>query len=213
MTEESWYRTHPELPVHFDEDERQQYLQNKPSIYYDIRWNPLPLKRIVPPGPNYFAKAIGGKSKYGEFPLVVVREHFRRMGFTVWASEPRLFNPKNGEPEGYAAMSYAGARIPTNANHHAYLRMFAIFGDALVQLNKAADATKIRLKGNPAGGDPDLFVFRPNHPSDRFFVEVKHKDQLTPNELTCFPLLEKYLKCEVQMVRIFARKAVAASSD
>jgi hypothetical protein len=31
-----------------------------------------------------------GRGKFGEFPLVVAREHFRKLGYTVLASEPRL---------------------------------------------------------------------------------------------------------------------------
>lgn len=197
-------RTHKVEMVPFDEDDRIAYSRNDPSNpYYRVRWFPLPLMQDASLGPEYFARAVGGKGKYGEFPLVVVREYYRRKGYIVWASEPRLFNPITGEAEGYAAMSYPAARKPTDKNHHAYLRMYAIFGEKLEKLNKAADKAKCELKGNRAGGDPDLFMFKRGHEDKAFFVEVKHKDNLTPNELTCFPLIEEHLGCPVKIVRIF----------
>jgi hypothetical protein len=31
-----------------------------------------------------------GRGRYGEFPLIVVREHYRRQGYIVWFCEPAL---------------------------------------------------------------------------------------------------------------------------
>jgi hypothetical protein len=197
--------SHKGEQVEFDGADRIAYRRNDSNNrYYKVRWFPLPLMSNAS-GTQYFTKAVGGKATHGEFPLIVVREYYREKGYTVWASEPRLFNPITGEAEGYAAMSYPGARKPTNKNHHAYLRMYAIFGDKLAKLNEAADKAKRELKRNRAGGDPDLFVFKKGEEDKAFFVEVKDEDELTPNELTCFPLIEKYLDCDVKVVRIVAR--------
>ena len=55
--------------------------------------------------------------KYGEFPLVVVREHYRSQGYTVWASEPELDAP---DFKGFILVSYPGKR---RDGHEAYKRM------------------------------------------------------------------------------------------
>ena len=60
-----------------------------------------------------------------EFPLVVVREHYRRMGYVVLASEPRLSNE-----EGFILLSYPGKR---RAGDPAYRRMETIFGAYFLQ--------------------------------------------------------------------------------
>src|SRR5690349_1395737 len=124
-----WSPQESEIDVPYDEAERKKYAENQPScVYHNVRWNPKPLKAkdSTPPGRDYWAKEIGGRGKYGEFPGVVVREHYRGLGYTVWASEPRLVNPTTGEPEGYVAISYPGARDPRHRHHHAYCRMLAI---------------------------------------------------------------------------------------
>ncbi len=134
-----------------------------------------------------------GRGKFGEFPLVVVREHFRKLGYTVLASEPRL--PRK---EGFILVSYPGKR---RAGDPAYRRMEAIFGArVLAELNEEADIAKRERTGNRGGGDPDLFAFRPGAPADRFFVEVKHHDQITEKQRVTFPLIEQL--CPIIVARL-----------
>ena len=108
------------------------------------------------------------------------------------------------------ACTYAGARKPEHRHHHNYERMADIFGpDLLEKLNRKADAVKKRRTGHRGGGDPDLFVFKGDGKKDRFFVEVKHKDQLTLKEKVSFPLIEDFLGCEVKIARIYEEKSTA----
>jgi hypothetical protein len=134
-----------------------------------------------------------GRSKYGEFPVVVAREHFRSLGYSVWAAEPEL--PDN---DGFILVSFPGKR---RQRHLAYARMESFFGaNVLRKLNETADAEKCRHKVNAGGGDPDLFVFRG---SEHFFVEVKWKDGITPKQSVTFPLIERFCHSEVKVVRIY----------
>jgi hypothetical protein len=134
-----------------------------------------------------------GRGKLGEFPLVVVREHFRKLGYTVLASEPRL----PGD-DGFILVSYPGKR---RVGDPAYRRLEAIFGDRkLAELNELADVAKRRRTGNRGGGDPDLFAFRPGAPADRFFIEVKDHDQITEKQRVVFPLIEQL--CPVIVARL-----------
>ena len=133
-----------------------------------------------------------GRSKHGEFPVVVAREHFRNLGYSVWAAEPEL--PDN---DGFILVSFPGKR---RDGHPAYARMESFFGtNVLRELNAKADAEKRRLTGNAGGGDPDLFVFRA---SEHFFVEVKWRDHITPKQSVTFPLIERFCHSEVKVVRI-----------
>jgi hypothetical protein len=151
---------------------------DKASVYHSVRW---PLNQ--------------GRGKWGEFPLVVVREHYRRLGYTVLASEPRL-----PDGQGFILLSYPGYR---KRRHSAYTQMEKLLGTDLATLdalNRVADEAKIAATGNRGGGDPDLFVYKPDG-GDRFFVEVKWKDQLTCKQLVTFPIIRKQ-KWEVKVVRI-----------
>jgi hypothetical protein len=144
-----------------------------------------------------------GRGRFGEFPLVVVREYFRGQGYAVLASEPRLPNA-----EGFILVSYPRKR---RAADPAYQRMEAIFGSAaLAELNASSDAAKVRWTGNAAGGDPDLFVFGANQPDDRFFVEVKHHDQLTTKQLVTFPLIDKL--CPIFVARLIVDRYLPAGT-
>ncbi len=166
-----------ELLVPFDPRQLSLYRRGDPACVYD----PWPLKE--------------GKRKWGEFPLVVVREHYRRMGYTVLASEPRL---PNGE--GFILLSYPGKR---ESGCPAYTKMAHMLGTELVTLdalNQIADKAKIKVTGNRGGGDPDLFAYKPDG-SERFFVEVKWKDQLTSKQLATFPIIRKQ-GWEVRIARI-----------
>jgi hypothetical protein len=168
-----------ELNISFDPRQLALYRRgDKACIYYPVRW-PL----------NY------GRGKWGEFPLVVVREHYRRLGYTVLASEPRL-----PDGQGFILLSYPGYR---KGRHSAYAQMAKLLGTelaALDALNRIADKAKIAVTGNNGGGDPDLFVFKPDG-SERLFVEAKWKDQLTSKQLVTFAILRKQ-GWEVKVVRI-----------
>jgi hypothetical protein len=154
------------------------YRRNDPACaFHSVRW---PLR--------------AGRGKHGEFPLVVVREHFRQLGYVVLASEPRL-----PDGEGFILVAYPGKRRSGDAS---YRRMEAFFGaEALANLNSRADIAKRERTGNLAGGDPDLFVFRPSNPEERFFVEVKHRDQITEKQSVTFPLIEELCPIHVARVR------------
>jgi hypothetical protein len=126
---------------------------------------------------------------------VVVREHYRKLGYTVLASEPRL-----AEGQGFILLSYPGYR---KRRHRAYTQMAALLDTALVALdalNEIADKAKIAATDNRGGGDPDLFVFKPDG-GERFFVEVKWKDQLTSKQKATFPIIRKH-GLEVKVARI-----------
>src|SRR5215471_13927114 len=130
-----------ELKIQFDSTQLSLYRSgNKACIYHSVRW---PLEQ--------------GKSKRGEFPLVVVREHYRSRGYKVLASEPRL-----PDGEGFILLSYPGYR---KRRHPAYTQMAKLLGTdlaALDDLNRIADKAKIAATGNHHGGDPDLFVYKPD---------------------------------------------------
>jgi hypothetical protein len=133
-----------------------------------------------------------GRSRKGEFPVVVARKYFRDRGYTVWAAEPEL---PNGD--GFILMAYPGKR---RRGHPAYKRMESVFGaDVLHALNESADVVKRMHTANAGGGDPDLFVFKG---VERFFVEVKWRDHITKKQRLTFPLIEKYCKVPVRVVRI-----------
>lgn len=165
-----------ELQVAYDPRELELYRMGSPTCrYYSARW-----QRPI------------GRSRHGEFPLAVVTHYFAAMGFFVLAAEPEL-----PDGRGYMLLSYPGKR---RAGHPAFLRMVSMFGEEPVRLlNRAADTAKIRRTGNRAGGDPDLLVFADH---DRFFVEVKWRDRITEKQRAVFPLIEKYLKVPVRIVRI-----------
>jgi len=139
----SWKSSLPEIKIPFDAKEYELYKKNDPaSKYSDGRW-------LFP----------RGRTKHGEFPVIVVREYYRKLGYTVWVSEPEM-----PDQSGFILASYQGKR---RSNHPAYQRMKRIIGPDLVEnLNKKADEEKILLTGNAGGGDPDLFLFRG---SERFF--------------------------------------------
>jgi hypothetical protein len=174
MVRKSWKPERGEVLLPFDRGQDDLYRSGSSACVYP-RW-----PRSI------------GRSKYGEFPVVVTREHFRNLGYSVWASEPEL--PDN---DGFILVSYPGKR---RSGHPAYSRMESFFGaDVLRKLNARADAAKRRLTGNAGGGDPDLFVFRE---SKHFFVEVKWKDRITRKQRVTFPLIERFCHSEVKVVRI-----------
>ena len=170
-----------ELTIPFDSRQLSLYrCGDKSCVYHSVRW-PWPLKQ--------------GKSKWGEFPLVVVREYYRRLGYTVLASEPRL-----PDGQGFILLSYPGKRESGDLAYTKMAHLLRIELVALDDLNRKADKAKIATTGNRGGGDPDLFVYKPDG-SERFFVEVKWKDQLTSKQLATFPIIREQ-GWEVKVVRI-----------
>jgi hypothetical protein len=169
----SW-KTGREIKIPYDFRQYDLYRAGDPTcVFHEARW---PLR--------------AGRGRFGEFPLVVAREHYRNKGYTVLASEPRLPND-----EGFIVLAYPGKR---RARDPAYRRMEKIFGsESLADLNARADKAKGKLKG---GGDPDLFVFRRDNPRDRFFVEVKHRDQLTEKQRATFSLIQEL--CPIRILRV-----------
>ncbi len=171
-----WKPKSPEYIVPYHQTEYDLYRNNDPaSKYKDVRW---PLNK--------------GRGRHGEFPLIVVREHFRNMGYDVLASEPELPNLL-----GFVLVSYPGKR---RNDHPAFLQMERFFSkEVITNLNTEADQVKKDQTGNAGGGDPDLFVFNDD---ECFFVEVKHKDELNKNQLITFPIIEKHCNVEIRVARI-----------
>lgn len=173
----TWQPGQPEIRIDLDPLQYRLYKSGAPAcIYHAVHW-----PRSV------------GRSRHGEFPLVVAREHFRQLGYTVWAAEPEL-----PDGDGFILVSYPGKR---RRGHPAYLRMVEIFGERVLQeLNAAADAQKRTLTGNAGGGDPDLFLSRD---SAHCFVEVKWRDRITKKQHVTFPLIEQFCNVEVRIARIY----------
>ena len=133
----NWKPRLTELKIPFDTKEYELYKQEKPaSRYTDVGWL---LRR--------------GRSKHGEFPVIVVREYFRELGFSVWVAEPEM--PDNS---GFILVSYPGKR---RANHPAFERMISVFGkDIVTLLNQKADEEKKALTGNTGGRRSGSFCFQ-----------------------------------------------------
>lgn len=171
---EYWKPRNPEIKIEFNPLQLRLYSEKSPECIYK-QW-PISV----------------GRSRHGEFPLVVARQYFVELGYTVWASEPEL-----PDDDGYILVSFPGKR---RGRHPAYLRMTAFFDlETLSRLNGDADCEKKAHTGNASGGDPDLFVFRG---SEYFFVEVKWRDKITKKQSVTFPIIEKYCKTSIVMARI-----------
>ena len=171
-----WIPKSAESEVPYSQKEYDLYRKDDPSSKYKhVRW---PLSK--------------GRGRHGEFPLIVVREHFRNLGYEVLASEPEL-----PDLSGFLLVSYPGKR---RKGHPSFIQMERFFSKkCIADLNIAADREKIEKTGNAGGGDPDLFVF---NDQECFFVEVKHKDQLNKNQLIAFPLIEKHCNVEIKVARL-----------
>jgi hypothetical protein len=149
---------------------------------------------------------LSGRGRQGEFPFMVAREYFRRLGYKV------LFSSSGRPPEtseNFICTSYPGLRRE-EPPHPAYQRMARIFGlERLIEFNKVAERAKLQRKhnGNKGGGDPDLFVYKGDGRRVRFFVEVKHNDKMNVNQEVVFPLIEKHLECPVKLVRIYPHRS------
>jgi len=79
-----------------------------------------------------------------------------------------------------------------------------IFGEKQVRrFIEEADNEFRSIGKRIASGDPDLFVYK-NNVKDTFFVEVKEKDEITDNQKTLFPIIQKHL-CPVYIARVSAK--------
>jgi hypothetical protein len=195
------WKPQPEELVSFEPGADRQYLgqieerRRGPSA---AKESPRPASSCYRPWPH-----LVGRGKYGEFPLVVVGEYYRRQGYTVWFCEPALERYADPDFVGFMLVSYPGRRV---AAHPAYKRMRAVFGATTVEaLNVEADRAKRQMDrgtGGRGGGDPDLFVFKGR---ERFFVEVKWKDHITDKQLVTFPIIADHCDVEIKIVRIFER--------
>jgi hypothetical protein len=108
---------------------------------------------------------------------------------------------------GYLLTHYAGKR---EAGHAAFKRMSEFFPRRRIdELNRRCDRLKTKQSGNRGGGDPDLFVIGPR--GQRFFVEVKHRDELTPKQKATFRAIHEVLRCDVRVARIRAMQGVDAA--
>jgi hypothetical protein len=104
----------PEIAIHYDPLQHDLYRCKDPECIF----------------PQFPCRE--GKGKFGEFPLAVARERFRRLGYKVLASEPRL-----PDEAGFMLVAYPGKR---RTGDEAYKRMEAIFGSAiLADLNVRVD--------------------------------------------------------------------------
>jgi hypothetical protein len=195
------WKPQPEELVSFESGADKRYIAHVEVL----RRAPNGDKELPPAASSGYATwpHLVGRGKYGEFPLVVVREHYRRQGHTVWFCEPALEKYADPDFVGFMLLSYPGRR---RTAHSAYKRMQDVFGEATVErLNAEADRAKLQMdqgKGNRGGGDPDLFVFKGR---ERFFVEVKWKDHITEKQRVTFPLIERHCGVRVKIARIFER--------
>src|ERR1700722_19855170 len=120
--------------------------------------------------------SLKGRGRYGEFPLMVVREYFLKLCLRVFCS-----SSSRDTLESFICASYPGLR-GEQPLHPAYRRMVRFFGlKQLNEFNTKAERAKRKHGWNMGGGDPDLFVYKGNGKRVRFFVEVKHKDKLLKN--------------------------------
>jgi hypothetical protein len=105
------------------------------------------------------------------------------------------------EEQGYHVESYYYLVRSRNKreNMPGFTKPCHIFDEAKVRLlNKAFRSIGKKI----ASGDPDLFVYNEST-EERFFVEVKENDQITDNQKTLFPLIQKCL-CPVFIARVIA---------
>ena len=137
----NWKPKSPEYEVPYPQVEYDLYRNNDPaSKYKDVRW---PLNK--------------GRGRHGEFPLVVVREHFRSLGYEVLASEPELPNLS-----GFILVSYPGKR---RKNHPAFLQMERFFSkDIITQLNIESDQAKIDQALEVLGFAEEIMEKENGHP-------------------------------------------------
>lgn len=176
-----WKPKAPELIIPFDWDEERLYKsprRGERSAYAPYAW-PRRLRT--------------GRNKGGCFAEVVARAHFEAKGYRVLVSMPEY-----PDDLGYLLLHYRQKRL---ARHPAFKRIHEHFpGADLNGLAEEARGLKRQYCSSGGGGDPDLFVYKPGT-RERFFVEVKYRDQLHCNQHVSFPLIERDL-CDVVLVRL-----------
>jgi len=104
---------------------------------------------------------------------------------------------------------FPNARIERDQS---YLNIIRMFGEKKIEeFIEIVEAQKKSAGIARHGGDPDLFVQNSKNPNDRFFVEVKaedlsaerrYKDKLNKQQCLVFPLIEKYLNCQVRIANV-----------
>jgi hypothetical protein len=177
-----------EFSLQVSGEQKRLYKDNDPqSIYYGDRW--------------IYRK---GRHKAGEFPVVVVRKHFKDQGYRVWVSGQSKLGI-----DAFILTMFPGAR---QRRDQSYLNMVEVFGMKTIEEFIAIVEARKRKEGLPRhGGDPDLFVRHPQNRTDRFFIEVKaedltsarrYEDKLNKQQIHVFPLIEKHLKCQVRLAKV-----------
>ena len=82
------WKPHPEKLVSFEPGADRRYLAQIEALRRaPSRDEP---RRLVAPSGYAPWPHLVGRGKYGEFPLIVVREYYRGLGYTVWFCEPAL---------------------------------------------------------------------------------------------------------------------------
>ena len=189
-----------EFSLQVSAEQKRLYKANDPrSIYYDDRW--------------IYQK---GRHKGREFPVIVIRKHFKDQGYKVWVSGQSKLGI-----DAFILTMFPGAR---QKRDQSYLNMVEVFGMRMIEEFIAIVEERKKQEGLPRhGGDPDLFVQHPQNRIDKFFVEVKaedftgtrrYEDKLNKQQLLVFPLIENHLKCEVRLAKVqIATDTVARLSD
>jgi hypothetical protein len=186
---------------------KRRRLEIPSNIFFDPRQKTLyglqvkPKRRI--PGCIYpLWHLLRGRGRYGEFPLMVVREYLIKRHYKVLCS-----SSVRKTSESFICASYPGLRREKPL-HPAYQRMAQVFGfERLNKFNAIAEEEKRKHGRNRGGGDPDMFVYKGNGRRVRFFVEVKHKDKPHTNQKIVFHLIRKHLGCPVYLIHIHPKKA------
>ena len=98
-----------------------------------------------------------GRHNKGEFPVVVVREHFIHRSYKVWVSGTSKLGI-----DAFTLAMFPGARRKGDLS---YLKMVDVFGEKTVEaFNKIVEKQKKKVNLVSHGGDPDLFVQDPEKP-------------------------------------------------
>jgi len=132
---------------------------------------------------DQFARQVGINK--GNFVEMVAKKYFEKRGYHVESYYYLVRNRNKRE------------------NMPGFTKLCHIFGEAKIRLLIDEANKAFRSIGKKIGsGDPDLFVYNEST-EERFFVEVKENDQITDNQKTLFPLIQKFL-CPVFIARVIA---------
>lgn len=195
---ESWWRDKKEEKQRFERVQEALYSaevkhlreRNRIALECEAVPSQLPKCQYQPCIP------LKGKSRAGEFALTVVRKAYLEQGYEVWLSDS-----DGKRKDTFILVSYPHLRSQRPL-HPAYKRMVTKFGlENIEELNqRIKHAKEGRGISNHGGGDPDLFIF---NEEEWFFVEAKHRDDLTLNQQISFPYIDQLL-CPVRIVRLVA---------